>query len=232
MLGSFSSESILLYVLSMALSVPGIIFAFTFKGFAQAFVSKKLGDPTPEAQGRLTLNPLAHIDWFGLICMIAFGFGWGKPMMTNSRYYKNVKRGKAIYCLSGPVALILVSFILQGISTPFNCIALVKGETAFGVFSIIATIFNTASLYSIVLGSFYLLPLPGLDGYNLITTFTPASFNQTLYKIERYSTFIFLGFILLMRFTVLGTIIFLPAYRLHDLYTSIWNLLISPFFGL
>ena len=228
---SLSAESIVSYIINTALMVPGIVFAFTFKGFIQAFVSKKLGDPTPENQGRLTMNPLAHINWIGLLCMVLFGFGFGKPMPTSPVYYQNYKRDKVIYCLSGPLSLITLSFVLQGIAVPFSLASVLRNESAYGILSIICLIFMYGSLYSIVLGYFYLLPLPGLDGYNMITALTPARFNQTLFKIERYSTFIFLGFIFLMRFTNLGTIIFYPAYKLHDLYTAFWSMVFTPVFS-
>ena len=230
--GSISTESLVQYILTTALMVPGIIFAFTFKGFAQAFVSKKLGDPTPENMGRLTLNPLAHIDWIGLLCMIFLGFGWGKPMATNPMYYKKYKRDKVLFCLSGPAALVLISFIFQGAAVPLSFASALRNESSFGILAIFCQIFMYASLYAIILGYFYLLPLPGLDGFNIVTALTPPRFNQTLFKIERYSTFIFLGFILLMRFTNLGSIIFYPAYKLHDLYTLFWKFVFAPVFGL
>ncbi|MBP5312696.1 MAG: site-2 protease family protein [Clostridia bacterium] len=221
MLGLFSVESLM----AMLLSVPGVIFAFTMKGFGQALVSKWLGDPTPEDNGRLTMNPLAHIDWIGLVCMAVFGFGWTKPMPTNSRYYKNYKRDTVLYSLSGSMTLVLVSFIMAFFHVLFLNLTYRAAETVVGnVFYYITLIFYYAQRYPLILALFYLLPLPGLDGYKIITTFTPYKWNTFLYKVERYSMFIFLGFILLMRFTVIGDYIFYPAIKLSELFDLFWQM--------
>ena len=217
-MGLFDASTIIYKLLA----VPGIIFAFSFKGLAQSYVSKKLGDPTPEAQGRLTLNPLAHIDIIGFICMIIFGFGWGKPMPTNSRFYKNVKRDRAIFCLSGPVGLIVASFGLTGLAALLSAIFSKLGLYN-SVISAIWMIFYYAALYPLYLATFYLLPLPGLDGYNLVTNFLPYSCNEVLYKIERYSMFIFLGFILLCDFTNLADYIYAPSGWLFSIFNSLWS---------
>ena len=79
--------------------------------WAHGFVSTKLGDPTPRWQGRLTLNPMAHIDWMGAAGILLFGIGWAKPVQVNARYYKNPKWGMAIVALAGPLSNIIVAFI-------------------------------------------------------------------------------------------------------------------------
>ena len=226
----FDSESIVYEIILKLLAVPGIILAFTFKSFAQALISKWLGDPTPEAQGRLTLNPMAHIDWFGLLAMILLGFGWHKPMPTNSRFYKHPRRDKAIYSVSGPVALVLLSFVLTSLSVLFSFLAVRNQETDLGIFTIFHLLFYNASAYPLFLAVFYMLPLPGLDGYNLITSFTPYSWNEFLYKVEKYSMFIFLGFIILMCLTSLSTYLYLPATLLYNFFEGVWMAVLKPMF--
>ncbi|MBQ7445233.1 MAG: site-2 protease family protein [Clostridia bacterium] len=217
-------------LIGMLLSVPGVIFAFTMKGFGQALASKLLGDPTPENAGRLTMNPLAHIDWIGLICMAIFGFGWTKPMPVNSRYYKNYKRDTVLYSLSGSLTCIVSGFVMSMFYVLFAYLSIrffPDASESMNVLDYISEVFGYAALYPLILAIFYLLPLPGLDGYKIITTFTPYKWNTFLYKVERYSMFIFLGFILLMRFTALGTYIFWPAYKLNGLYTDLWGLILK-----
>ncbi len=210
-------------LIGMLISIPGIIFAFTAKGFGQALVSKWLGDPTPENNGRLTMNPINHIDWIGLACMIIFHFGWTKPMPTNSTYYKHYKRDTVLYCLSGSLTLVATSFLISMIYVPLNLLYLKNGAES-QVLYYISLLFYYAQYYPLILAIFYLLPLPGLDGYKIITTFTPYKWNSFLYKVERYSIFVYLGFIILMRLTNLGEIIFYPASLLSSLFTTIWTI--------
>lgn len=207
------------YLIEIILSIPGVIIAFTMKGFGQALVSKWLGDPTPEDNGRLTVNPLAHISWIGIACMVLLRFGWTKPMPTNSRYYKNYKLDTVLFCLSGPGTLVVTSFVMSFFYGMFYHFYY---STQNIVFYYIALAFMYATLRPLFLAVFYLLPLPGLDGYKIITTFTPYKWTTTLYKIERYSMFIFLGFILLMQFSNIGYYVFYPAYKLFDVFSALW----------
>lgn len=222
------------YILDLLLSIPGIVFAFTLKGYSQALVAKKLGDPTPEAQGRLTMNPMAHIDLVGFICLMIFKFGWLKPVNTNSRYYKHVKRDKAIQILSGPVGLIVGAFIISFFYVLVRYIGLllypVVPEVVSKVFGYLISILMYATMYPLFLAVFYLLPLPGLDGYNLIANFLPYSWNKVLYNIEKYSMFIFLGFILLMRVSSLGFFIQLPADLMYFGFTKLWDIVLGLIF--
>lgn len=206
-------------IISLLLSIPGILFTFTLKGYAQAFVAKKLGDPTPKNQGRLTMNPMAHIDLIGFICILIFHIGWCKPVQTNSRYYKNVKRDSAIQILSGPVGLIVGGFVMAFFTVLFDILD-VRFNNA--VFTYLSTVFEAAMIYPLTFAVFYLLPLPGLDGYNLIANFLPYKYNRVLYSIEKYSMFIFLAFILLLNYTSLGTIIYWPANQMANLFYRIF----------
>lgn len=211
------------------LTIPGIIFAFSFKGFSQALVAKKLGDDTPERNGQLTMNPMAHIDLIGFLCILLLGIGWGKPVQTNSRNYKNIKRDSAIQILSGPVGL-----ILGGIALSFLCVLILYLNFFYfqnEVVSYLATIMYLGMSICLVLANFYLIPLPGLDGYNLIVNFLPYQTYRRLYAIEKYSMFIFLGFILLMNFTSLGNYIFAPANFIEGNLIKLWDLLFGLVFN-
>lgn len=216
-------------LIDMLLSIPGILFTFTLKGYSQAFVAKKLGDPTPENQGRLTMNPVAHIDLIGFICILIFHFGWCKPIQTNSRYYKHIKRDSAIQILSGPAGLIVGGFIMSFFYVLFGILhsRFMDSSVLGDVLYYLAGVFQYATLYPLLFSVFYMLPLPGLDGYNLIANFLPYKYNRALYNIEKYSMFIFLAFILLMNYTQLSIIIYRPASWMFNLFTYPWVLLLA-----
>ena len=91
--------------------VPAALIAIILHELAHGLVSYWLGDPTPKRQGRLSLNPLKHIDWIGALCLVVFKFGWAKPVQVNTRYFNNPKRDMAITALAGPVSNILMGFL-------------------------------------------------------------------------------------------------------------------------
>ncbi|MEG2799861.1 MAG: site-2 protease family protein, partial [Erysipelotrichaceae bacterium] len=91
--------------------LPAVLIALTLHELAHGFVSYKLGDPTPKQEGRLSLNPFAHLDPFGTLCLIVFGFGWAKPVMVNPNYYKNPKVGMVLTAIAGPLTNFLIAFV-------------------------------------------------------------------------------------------------------------------------
>ena len=98
-------------ILTKILMLPGIIIGLSFHEFAHAWVSDKLGDPTPRRQGRVTINPLAHIDWIGFLALLLVGFGWGKPVQIDPGYYKNRRRDEFLVSIAGvTMNLILAVF--------------------------------------------------------------------------------------------------------------------------
>ncbi len=213
------------FLIAKLLTIPGIVFVLSWKGFSQAWMAKKLGDPTPESAGKLTLNPLAHIDLFGFLFLLLIGIGWGKPVPTNSRYYKHVRRDCAIQILSGPVGCVLGGFLMSLLYTV--CYIFLPENT---VTFYITSIFWYAASISITLAIFYLLPLPGLDGYNLIANFLPYKYYNKLYAIEKYSTLIFIAFILLLDYTPLGSILITgPASAISYGFESFWFWLCTLF---
>ena len=100
------------------LTLPGIILGLSLHEFAHAWMSDRLGDPTPKRQGRLTINPLAHIDWIGFIALLFVGFGWGKPVMIDPGYYKNRRLGEFLTGIAGVTMNLIIAVIL---SFPTKC---------------------------------------------------------------------------------------------------------------
>lgn len=166
-------------IITLAISV---LIAMSFHELAHGFVSYKLGDPTPKANGRLTLNPLAHIDPMGAICMFIFGFGWAKPVSINSYYYKNKKSGITLVSLAGPCANFIIAFI------SVICIKLFAGLNS----SILTGFFMTLFSVNIGLGTFNLIPIPPLDGSKVLASFLPSNLYNKWMAFERYGMIILL----------------------------------------
>lgn len=163
--------------------LPAIIIGITVHEFSHAYASVKLGDPTPRFQGRLTLNPLAHIDPMGLIALILFGFGWGRPVQINPNFYKNGKRDRIIVALAGPLSNILV-IIITAIFFRFTISFSPSWLWKLGV--------NIMSINA-VLCVFNLLPIPPLDGSKVLLEILPLDNKHVFYhKMQQYSMIIFL----------------------------------------
>ncbi|MBQ8304210.1 MAG: site-2 protease family protein [Clostridia bacterium] len=165
-----------------ALSSLAVIFlTLPVHEFAHAYTAVKLGDPTPRYTGRLTLNPLKHIDYLGAASILLFGFGWAKPVQVNTRYFKNPKRDMAITAVAGPISNLVVCFISIFIATliteifPFS-------EVAFyiGVFLI------NIGYINVYLAVFNLIPIPPFDGSRLLSAFLPYKYYYALMRYERY----------------------------------------------
>jgi Zn-dependent protease len=162
-----------------------LIFAFTFHEFAHAFVAYKFGDNTAKKQGRLTLNPLKHLDPIGTILILISGFGWARPVPVNRFYFKKPRLAGILVSVAGPLAnLILASlgFIVGYGLMRFN----ITSSTQFDEFLMIFINLN------IVLLIFNLIPLPPLDGYRIVEDLAPHHVRAKMTQYEQYGMLIFL----------------------------------------
>ena len=142
---------------------------------AHGIVSYKLGDPTPKRDGRLTLNPFVHLDLWGTLCLIFFHMGWAKPVRINTSYYKNKKKGIIMVSLAGPFSNYLLAFL-----------SLIAYLFLFDIKLNIAIWFYYLAIINIGLGTFNLIPVPPLDGSNVLMELCPK---VTVFyrKIRRHS---------------------------------------------
>ena len=181
-------------LIGLVLTIPGLLIAITFHEFAHAFAADKLGDDTPRSQGRLTLNPLAHLDPIGSVMLLFAGFGWGKPVIVSPRKYTrkmSMEKGDAIVSFAGPLMNIILAFV-------FSCIycAIVKfADISFVTSmpgSIIMLLIPTIVRINIALGLFNLIPLPPLDGSKIIILLFPYKVKQFFMKYEQIFYMLFI----------------------------------------
>lgn len=174
-------------ILIMFLSSLAVIFlTLPIHEWAHGFVSTKLGDPTPRYQGRLTLNPMAHIDVMGAIGILLFGIGWAKPVQVNARYYRNSKWGMALVALAGPLSNVILAFILLILGN----ILVFVGLTELAIIQQVYLFLYYIALINISLAVFNLIPVPPFDGSRILFAVLPQKY---YFQIMRYERYIFIG---------------------------------------
>ncbi len=180
-------------LVALLLSLPGVIIAITFHEFAHAYAADKLGDDTPRLQGRLSLNPLSHIDPIGFFMLIFAHFGWGKPVQINPNNFnrkRSMSAQEAIVSLAGPLMNIVIAFVLTVL---LFLIATFAGSfilTTAG--SLVALAIQMAISVNIGLGVFNLVPLPPLDGSKILNHFLPYNAREWFERNQYIFYIIFL----------------------------------------
>lgn len=178
---------------SLIYSVPAVLLALSAHEFAHGYVSYMLGDPTPKKNGRLSLNPLHHLDLVGTLSLLFFHFGWAKPVMVNPYYYKNKKQGMVNVALAGP----LMNFILAFFSIFFFYLLIffnLKGsiDLSMVVWNYLLKFFQIFAIMNIGLGTFNLLPIPPLDGSKFVGAVLPEEQYFKYMRFEKYGTILLL----------------------------------------
>ena len=200
-------------ILLFLFAIPAILVSLSFHELAHAYVSYRNGDPTAKNMGRITLNPLKHLDPLGTLMLVismysGFGFGWAKPVPINPNYYKDHKRGTVLVSLAGPASNLLLAFIF---SFPMALIALKSGSSltmneiynsSLGIyandFSVRSILFNICRFFYMInigLAVFNLIPIPPLDGSKILTAVLPP---KHYFKLMRYENYIGMAFLALM----------------------------------
>lgn len=168
----------------MLLRLPIIFLAITVHECAHGYVAYLLGDRTAKMYGRLSLNPMRHMDLMGALCMLLFGFGWAKPVPVNPQYFKNPKGGMSLVGLAGPLSnffMALVFSVLYGLLFRFF------GTSTSFVFEFFENLFAVGIMLNIGLGIFNLIPFPPLDGSKILAFFLPNRWYYKLMEYERYA---------------------------------------------
>lgn len=203
--------------------LPGILLAITLHEFAHGWVSWKLGDPTPKREGRLSLNPLHHLDPVGALCMLFFRMGWAKPVMINPYYYRNKKMGIALVSLAGPLMNILTGALGIIILAWIEISTYTGSMPVNGVVNAIYTLLYYFSMLSINLAVFNLIPLPPLDGSKILGIFLPDSAQEWFERNSRY-------FMIILLVALYFGILDVPIHAAFNfLYDGLWDFAISLF---
>ncbi len=194
--GDFDIVDLIIYVSSIAF----VVFCATpLHEFAHALIAVKLGDDTPRLRGRLTINPMAHIDKRGALMIFLFGFGYAKPVEVRMRKFKKPKRDMALVALAGPISNILQSLILLFI---YNALYYFGSSNENIMMTYMAMFFFYAAVINVNLAVFNLLPIPPLDGSRLATALLPSKY---YYKIMQYERYIMIGLFVLLFTGILST---------------------------
>jgi Zn-dependent protease len=194
------------------IKIPVLLFAITIHEYAHGKAALTLGDPTAKHMGRLSFNPLSHLDILGAICLFLFNFGWAKPVPVDIRYFKNIRRDVIIMSLAGPVANLGAAFI-AGLLIRFLMLPV----------EIYLQVLLWLILMNIGLGLFNLLPLPPLDGSHVLENILSPKAAQTYRRFGRYGPFILIGIVLLDNFAhtgIISRILIGPMFYLAHLFAG------------
>lgn len=185
--------------LAIAITLAAVLVAATFHEFAHALVADRLGDPTPRAMGRLSLNPLVHLDLLGTLFFVVFGFGWARPVPVNPRNFADPRRGMLQVALAGPLANVTVAFVVG---------ALLRVPDLPGG-PLVAAALSTLIWINVILAIFNLIPIPPLDGSRILESLLAGRQAVTYARLQPYGTVLLL---VLLYTGVVGRIM-LPAAR-------------------
>ena len=176
----------------LLLRLVSVFLCLTVHETCHGLAALALGDPTAKRAGRLSLNPLRHIDWFGLLMMVTVGFGWAKPVPVDPRYFRRPKQGMALTALAGPMSNFLLALVL-----------LFAGRLVYDYAPYseanqrLLTFLLTTAILSLGLGLFNLIPIPPLDGSKVLFSLLPDRAYNMMLRYERYGMFLLWAVVLL-----------------------------------
>jgi Zn-dependent protease len=172
------------FLADLVLKIPALLIAVTIHEVAHALVADRLGDPTPRALGRITLNPFPHIDLFGALAFVIAGFGWAKPVPVNAANLRHPRRDMALVAAAGPVSNFLMAFV--------GLVLFVLARQSDLVGAPVAQVLLWIFQFNLALGIFNLIPLPPLDGGHFLPYFLPREAGAVLHSLEQFGPMILL----------------------------------------
>ncbi len=189
-------------ILHYIVMIPPLLLSLTLHEYAHGWVAWRLGDPTAKQMGRLTLNPISHLDPVGAIAFIILNFGWAKPVPVDPRHFRNPIRGMCWVAAAGPatnLVLAIISAVLCKTLLQFLATTGASGGVASVAIPLLGMLYSSVWI-NLVLFVFNLLPIPPLDGSRILTGILPPSMARSWIKIERY------GFAILLILMITGVV--------------------------
>lgn len=207
------------YIIHLLLCIPIILLSLSLHETAHGYVAYKLGDPTAKNLGRLTLNPIKHLDPVGFICMLLMGFGWAKPVPINTRYFKKPRRDMAVSAIAGPVSNLILAVIFAIILRLFYfvlpyIIPSYPSEIFLNILSYTAIFLYYGITLNVSLAVFNMLPVPPLDGSRFFYVFLPPKY---YFGVMRYENYISIAVMVLLLVGALDPILSFARNGIMDL---------------
>lgn len=195
MLGTLDFNNIGQSLMELLMRLVIVLISLTFHEVAHGWMADKLGDHTARASGRLSLNPLAHLDPIGALCMLLFRFGWAKPVPVDARNFKKPKRDMALTGLAGPVANLLLAFVILLpyeilLALDRNGFLIITSQFQYNLLMAALTFIFSFHYMNITLALFNFFPVPPLDGSRVLYAFLPDKYYFGVMKYERYISLI------------------------------------------
>ncbi len=181
--------------------LPGFIIGLTIHEFSHAYVATRLGDPTARSMGRLTLNPIAHLDLFGTLMLVFAGFGWAKPVPVDANHLRSPRRDMAFIAFAGPLSNVLLAMAVGvglRLAYPDGFLSTQGGSAVATTMVWVAV---QAVWINVILAAFNMIPIPPLDGSRILAGIVPEHWNRGYEQFERIGPMLLLGLVLLASFS-------------------------------
>ena len=224
------------FIIQLLLTLPIIILSLTVHECAHGYIAKKLGDPTAENLGRLTLNPLKHLDPFGVLFMLLFGFGWARPVPVNARNFRKPRRDMALTAVAGPISNLLLATVFAILYETAYTVVKKSAEAGGGTGTLGMTVmlfFSLGLQLNVFLAVYNMLPIPPFDGSRFFYVVLPVKW---YFKVMKYERYIMLGLMAVILFEsyvlhgglILGGLSYLSSLLINGMLRLLELL---PFFG-